>query len=393
MRTIKGTGDDGQWFTKFLKINLNYKTDCMPTKIFPQADEILQAVKYMPCVSIIMPFEPKMSLKTELEHRLKIAISKVDSEIMASYTEEKALAVLRRLRNLVKNLDFNTHKKSIAIFVSPLVEKVFYLDIPVEEKIIVDDSFEIRDLVYSKKEMHKYLVLVLSSKRTRIYLGNTHTFVRIVSNVPDHVAAFKNDIPERVANFSDPSDRKEVMLEKFLRHTDEGLGILLKAYPLPLFVMGTDRVIGHFKKITHNAGRILGFVHGNYEEATEEELRNALQPQIADWKKVKEADLLRQLDQAAGAKKLVAGMENVWREAMHKKGRLLVVEKNFIYPAHLGGEKDIIYSENNEAGHDFYIKDAVDDVIEKIFENGGDVEFVDPGVLQDYGRIALILYY
>jgi hypothetical protein len=312
---------------------------------------------------------------------------------MASYTEDKALAVLRKLRALIQDLDYSTYKKSIAIFVSPVVEKVFYLDIPVEEKIIIDDSFEIRDLVYSKKEMHKYLVLVLSAKRSRIYLGNTITFVRIVSNVPDHVAAYKNDIAERVANFSDPSDRKEVMLDKFLRHTDAGLSILLKSYPLPLFVIGADRVIGHFKKITRNEKRILGYVHGNYEDATEEELRKALEPQIADWKKVKQQDLLYQLEAAAGNKKLVVGIENVWREAMHKKGKLLIVEKNYIYPAHLGGDKDVIYNENHKAEKNFYIKDAVDDVIEQVFENGGDVEFVDPDVLKDYGRIALILYY
>ncbi len=365
----------------------------MGTELDSGTEEILHAVKYMPCVSIIMPFEPKMALKSELEYKLKLAVGKVDSELMASYTEDKALSVLLKLRALIKSLDYNTYKKSIAIFVSPVVEKVFYLDISVEEKIIIDDSFEIRDLVYSKKEMHKYLVLVLSAQKTRIFLGNTVTFVRIVSNVPSHIAAYKNDIPERVANFSDPSDRKEVMLDKFLRHTDDGLSILLKAYPLPLFVIGADRVIGHFKKITHNEKRILGYVHGNYEEATEEELRKALEPLITDWRKVKQQDLLHQLDAAAGGKKLVVGMENVWREAMHKKGKLLIVEKNYIYPAHLGGSMDIIYSENNQADKNFYIKDAVDDVIEKIFENGGDVEFVDADVLKDYGRIALILYY
>ena len=41
----------------------------------------------------------------------------------------------------------------------------------------------------------------------------------------------------------------------------------------------------------------------------------------------------------------------------------------------------------------FYIKDAVDDVIENLLENGGDVEFVDEGVLVAYRHIALILYY
>jgi hypothetical protein len=40
-----------------------------------------------------------------------------------------------------------------------------------------------------------------------------------------------------------------------------------------------------------------------------------------------------------------------------------------------------------------YIKDAVDDVMEKVLETGGDVEFVDEGMLKDYDHIALVQYY
>ena len=40
-----------------------------------------------------------------------------------------------------------------------------------------------------------------------------------------------------------------------------------------------------------------------------------------------------------------------------------------------------------------YIKDAVDTLIEKVLENGGDVEFVEPGMLKDYNHLALIQYY
>ncbi|MBS1919360.1 MAG: hypothetical protein JST17_03805 [Bacteroidetes bacterium] len=365
----------------------------MSSKLLSGAEEMLQAVTYTPCVSIIMPFEPKMSLKSELEYRLKIAVKKVDIELLAAYPAEREKTIINRLKYLISNLDYHTHKKSIALFISPVIEKVFYLDFPVEEKIIIDDSFEIRDLVYNKKEIHKYLVLVLSAKRTRIYLGTFSTFVRIVSNLPDHVAAYLNDSPEQVSNFSDASSRKEVMLGKFLRHTDAGLSIILNAYSLPLFVIGTDRVIGHFKKITHNEKRIRGYVRGNYDDATEDELYKAIKPQIANWKKVKQQYLLQQLDAAAGSKKLVSGMENVWREAMNKKGKLLVVEKNYIYQAFPGMSPDFIYVEQNMSTKDIFIKDAVDDVIEKILENGGDVEFVDPGVLKDYEKIALILYY
>ena len=172
--------------------------------------EVMQAVHYRPAVSIIIPFEPKMSLITELNYSLKAAADKVEKELMENYPDEMGMLVMQKLRAIIKGLNINTHKKSIAIYVSPVFEKVLYLDIAVEEKIIVDESFEIRDLVYSKKQLHKYFVLLLSGKESQMYLGNSTTFVGIVSNTPESVFAYVNDIPERVANFSDMSERKEL---------------------------------------------------------------------------------------------------------------------------------------------------------------------------------------
>src|SRR5438105_2212942 len=174
----------------------------MTTVMYQDEQEVLSAVKYQPAISIIMPFEPKMSLKTELEHKLKLACQRVHKQLKANYTEERRGFVMNKLQSVIKNLDFSTYKRSIAIFVSPLVEKVFYLDIAVEEKVIIDESFEIRDLVYSKKEINKYLVLVLSAERSTIFLGNTTQFVRILSNMPSHSAGYKHDEHERPGNFS-----------------------------------------------------------------------------------------------------------------------------------------------------------------------------------------------
>ena len=360
-----------------------------------EEQQVLNVVKHLPCVSLIMPFEPKMGLKADLDHKLKLAFQKVRKHLNANYPDEQAEPVLTKLQMLIHTLDYSTYKKSIGIFVSPLVEKVYYLDIPVEEKIIIDESFEIRDLVYSKKEIHKYLVLVLSAQRSRIFLGNTVQFVRLASNMPHHVAAYKNDIPERVGNFSDPSHRREVMLDKFLRHIDNNLEIILKAYSLPLFVMGTDRTVGHFKKVTHHLKNITGYVHGNYDEASESAIWQAIAPHVADWKYVVQSDLMLRLDAARGADKLAFGINNVWKSASRGKGRLLVVEKNYMVAARYDnnnqiGKEETAFAENTTP---LFLKDAVDDVIEKVLASGGDVEFVDEGLLNMYGHIALIEYY
>jgi len=379
-------------FCLALKILLIDKPIAMITNTYDEVKTLRGEVKYLPAISIILPFEPVMSLKTELEYRLKRAMEKVETELMANYPVHTAVPVIVKLQNLIHQLNYNTHKKSIAIFVSPLVEKIYYLDIRVEEKIVIDESFEIRDLVYSKKQNIQYLVLLLSAERSKMYLGNCSKFVLIKSNAPDNIYAYKNDIAERVGNFSDPDKRKETLIDKFLHHMDEGLSIILKAYSLPVFVLGPERVLGHFKKITRNKEKLVQFIHGNYDEATEPEIRDALQPYINNWRKVKEQDLLQQLESAMNGKKLAIGIQDAWTSAAHKNSRLLVVEKDFVYPGQIVNAETISPRDAN-ANNPFYVKDAVDDVMEKVLQNGGDVEFVENGILKDYDRIALIQYY
>ena len=64
-----------------------------------------------------------------------------------------------------------------------------------------------------------------------------------------------------------------------------------------------------------------------------------------------------------------------------------------MYAAQPGSSEDAISPVTESYSPFSYIQDAVDDVIERVLENGGDIEFVDEDVLQDYQHIALIKYY
>jgi Bacterial archaeo-eukaryotic release factor family 3 len=392
LRIVKEPVDRHHSFIKMVLVNL-LKQRVMNTEISQDIQDVIKAVHYHPAISIIMPFDPKMGIKAELQHQLKLAIDKVEKAVMKEYNDDLADLVMLKLKNIAKNLNFNTYKKSIAIYVSPVFEKVFYLDIEVEEKIIIDESFEIRDLIYARKEMHRFMVLVLSGRETKVYLSNGSRFAKVKSNVPDDIAAFENDLPERTGNFSDPPHHKEVLLKKFLRETDHGLSFLLKSYQLPVFVAGTDKVLGYFKAITKNEVSIMGYIPGNYEESTEAELDVLLEPYVNDWKKIKMEELKLQMEKAAGAGKLATGIIDVWKQAVQHKGQLLIVEKNFMFAAEKGSAEEMICKPAEPYNKFSCIKDAVDDLIEKVLQDGGDVEFVDDGMLNDYGRIVLIKYY
>ena len=355
--------------------------------------EVINAAHYRPAISVIMPFEIKIKQKAGMPQAFKKATNKVMTELNNKYPDEITALMMRKLNTIIEHCDYNTDKKSMVIYLSPVFEKVFYLDIPVEEKIIIDESFEVRDLVYSKKELHKFLVLCLTGKDSRLSVYDSAGFVKTLQTNMESIYAYTNEVPERVANFSDVSKRKEIVMGKYLNHIDASLDEIFKIHHLPVFVLGDKRMLGHFKKITRHADSIVSYIHGNYADTTLEELKNVLDPYIVDWKKAHQNKILHQLEAASDKKKLAVGISEVWNRAMNNKGKLLIVEKNYMCAAQHAARNDIIYIEDELHNTFSVINDAVDDVIEKVLKSGGEVEFVEDGNLADYQRIALIEYY
>ncbi len=359
----------------------------------PDELEVINSIKYQPAVSLILSFEPKIALETELRHKLKVAADNVKRQLLENYSEEIATRVLQKLNEAIAGIDYETATGSLAIYVSPVMSKIFYLNLPVEEKIVINDSFEIRDLIYERQQPFKYIVLLLTGRHAKAYIADNGQLVKLKLNRPANIEAYENEIAEQVANFSDPESRKEVVLDKFLKHIDNSLTDTLKMHKLPVFLAGVDRVTGHFKSISANTAQIIETIHGNYEEATLAELKDILKPHTQEWNRRKNRELLKELEKAADTNKLEAGVSAVWRAASEKNARLLIVEKDYVCPADVTGKPSFIKKHKENEKSSIYIKDAVDDVIEQVIHCGGDVVFVNAGVLNEYDHIALIRYY
>jgi hypothetical protein len=162
------------------------------------------------------------------------------------------------------------------------------------------------------------------------------------------------------------------------------------AYPYPVLVLASQNMIHRIKNLSSCNRSIVEYISRNFEDATSEQVKKAIRPYIDQWEAIRQKHLLNQLNQAAHKKSLAIGMKNVWRDAAGHKGRLLLVESDFTGTSGKASSEEIIETAMNPYFSFSYIKNAVDEVIEKILENGGDVELVDPGFLRQYGQIALI---
>jgi len=328
-----------------------------------------------PTLAAVFPFDPKMTPRSEVELAVRRILGSAENALLARHSSEVAMPVIKRLQQALRSLNYSTHKRSVAVWASSVMSGTIYMDFAVEERLFVDRPFRIRDLADCKPSGKEYLLLLLSSNESRMYLKDGNDLKLIKSNTPQNIYAWLNEVPEKTGNFSDREDRHEVMLNKFLHHMDEGLEHVLKAYPLPVFVAGTERITGHFGRLTRHARNIAGYVHKHCIHSTGQELETMLQPLLDQWQQLRQNMLLLQLQKAAEAGKLVCGIEEVRKAARCSNARLVVIES----------------SEAPATG--FFTDGPLDQIVEKVLASGGDVEKLDSDMLDRYGLVALIRYY
>lgn len=321
-----------------------------------------------------------------LTARLKCAFHKAEAGLLAQFPGALVLPAIARLKRIFQNLDYTTPRKSVVIALSPFVEKVYYLNIAVPERVAVGEPFSFRNLALNKKEEKSYLLLVMDEASARIYHGIDSRLQLILFNALAP-AGEKPTANEETATLRKHSVQKT---NNTLQAIDQSLACLQDAYGLPVIVMAKEDVLPSFKSITKNGSAILHYVHTKRQPASTSAIQQALEPVLKSWKKLQANFLFAHLEQQLFAGRLSVGIADVWKASKERRCKILLVEKDFSYPTFTVDDQKMIYcTDVIPANHSYMATDAVEEVIEAVLAGGGDVLFVEPGTLKDYLHIAL----
>jgi hypothetical protein len=360
----------------------------MKTKIDTEIQELLNAQPSAPALKVVLPLQPVISMKTETAHSLKIAADKARIMLSDNYAGDQAEVVMQKLQNVIDNLVIPPKKKGLVIYISPEFEKIFFLNVPVEEKVIVNDFFELRDLLYDAKQPVPLLLMILSSKTCHIFKGDQYNLSPLHLDIHESFYAYINDAPERVGNFSDMTERKHAITGKFFHHIDSGLDKILHENPLPMIICGAEKVLGLFKKLSKHNEAVIACVPGNYEDADINLLLKLTADNLGQVKTFREKELMDKLQDAAGKKRLSYGITDVWKNTSARKGSLLIAEMSYHFAGELAAESNVEPNRGYNRMHDL-----VDDAVENTLRYGGGVEIVENGFLDDFQHTALVHYY
>ncbi len=382
------------------KNNFDKVIDAEETK---DTREVFNAERVFPSVSILLPVNKKYPQFKDEEKKLKGLIKKAEERLRYDLSEKMASSISEKLEKTINTIDFTHLSESIAVFVSSTLQKVIHLSFPVEEKLIIGRTFELRDLLYAAKNSFHYIVLTISENKIGLYRGYNH---HLEKEQNEDFPYGINDVGGKghsreqtftsfgsVKNVSDQKEHLEKQIEKYLRDVDAELSKVLKQTNVPVIIGGVEKEIAKFKLISKNKDSFLGFIEGNFDHSNAADILKKSEHIFQEKLMADQKKNLALLEEAVGKRTYASGVQDVWKTVMEKRGRLLVVEKDYRYAARLGKNKFTLVTTHFDEDDSREMKDVVDDIIEYTYFYGGDVAFVENGALADHSGIALITYY
>ncbi|HMO59909.1 MAG TPA: hypothetical protein PKC19_21355, partial [Roseiflexaceae bacterium] len=140
---------------------------------------LLQAMRSYPSLTITLPPHRTSPDNRQDPIRVKNLVTEAGNRLMKEFSRREAEPILTRLDALTKEIDYRTTLDGLALFVSSEAAQAFVLPFTLNERVVIDETFFTRDLVFAMNRTPRYWVLALSEQPTRLYEGARDVLVEI----------------------------------------------------------------------------------------------------------------------------------------------------------------------------------------------------------------------
>jgi hypothetical protein len=356
------------------------------------------------CISVIVPTHRLSSERQVDKFEVEKLVSHAKLMLQNKYPESESKSLIAALDAAVQTVDYNHNEEGLGIFISKNVQQVLRFPFPVQEKVMVGDNFEIRDVVYMTRHKVPYYALMLSEKRIRLFYGQDNGLTEIKGDsFPfEYREKYEYNTPSRGSSSAlnsqmrsfehDKSTLEQVRIRDFFRVADDFLADYLVPGSL-LVLMGAEKSLSLFEQATDHKKYIIAKIQGNYEHHSVADLQRMVYESIGNYKRKEWADAVTSFRERVGEGLGVTGIQDIWTVVQEGRGRTLLVEKDFKMPGFVEHNNGHFLALRPTGGSHETMPDAVDELIEKVLTTGGEVIFTDNDALADYNGMALITRY
>jgi hypothetical protein len=364
-----------------------------PTKVQSKKNTALEKLVDLmnanetPSISIIhkksTPSTRHEEFKISFKNEVKKALDELDKFDLPKRTVDY---LKNELQDIEEKLPLMDGFKSVGVFVSPFRTEIIPLPIEAPDRVVVDDnSFEVRDLLRAVNRAFKYDIVILSKKKTRFIHGFEYDLLENEHNLPQGIDHYLNT---RIKDKIDPA-KAETEAAKIYVHEVDHFIRQHSDMNTPLIVMGDEKEIAYFKNYTKRPKKILAEITGNYIDSNLADIKDKISAIFPELLKKRDEQLLARIKDDIDNLNYAAGIQDCWTAAAMREARVLLVEQGYTEEGYsVENGLFLTFSKPEEEEYEYHA-DIIDDLTEMVLAQGGEVYFVQPGLLDKFDKIVM----
>jgi hypothetical protein len=306
-------------------------------------------------MGMVIPFQPCMWDDTKVEAAWNEAMEMVQTKMKGKYKAECINKLVARLNNMFGRLNLNTHRKSLAVTLTPDEENIIYLSFPVRPTVFFNKNVSWLDLAANVQREPDFYYLVLNKDCSKLYDYNKKQLrtVHEQTNEPCPEKLFQNVVaPFRLLN-----DKNEK----------------------PVFVTGSTTLVEMFCKSEYYAENYFPLLY-NKTTFSSEIIQSLIKEITGRWSYWRSKFIAGSILLAQKTNRLISHTEAVFQTLRKGADGLLLIDKRLKHQLQKHATGSVI----------FKMADNLITPIENFLTRGNRIEITEPGLLKDFGGIVLL---
>jgi hypothetical protein len=346
-----------------------------------------------PCLSLYQPTHRHHPDNQKDRTVFKNLVRSMEESLRQKYPVRDVRGLLEPFQALTNDASFWNHTlDGLAVLGAPGTLRVFHLQRPVKELVVVADTFYLKPLWRYAQSADRYQVLCLTRASARVFEGNRYALdeldldgfpATLTEALGDQVtepslsARSAGAGPAAGALHHGQGSRRDELdkdTERFFRVIDrEVLARYSKPSGLPLVLAALTEHQPVFRAVSQNPALLPAGVEVNPEALDADRLRAAVWGVVEPQYLARLARLSAEFQEAAAHQKGTADLSDAARAAVAGRVATLLVEADRVTPGRLDpttGAIEPASLDHPEVGC------QLDDLAEAVLRNGGDVVVV-----------------
>ncbi len=315
-------------------------------------------LQFISSLGFVMPFQPSMWDDKSIQSALDYTTHIIETKLKISYSDECTNTMLGRIKQLFDRLNFNTHRKSIAVLISADSEKVMYLNFPVKLFVSTRSFISVLDLVTSIKQQPGFYLLFNSKDNLMLFEYCNKQLNKVYEQKPDAVSGY----------FVDGAIRASSVITYMNTN-----------YQKPVFIVGSREDVSSFQS-TVSYPEIIFQVINTPVQYSAEMMQTIVTEIVEQWSHWLSKFQVRRIAMAKKGNTLIFKYSAVLQALCNSADGLMLMDKRVKKELQKPATGDILFMDSK-----FFISQ-----IEKFVDRGNCIVIKENALLRDWGGIVLL---